>query len=80
MKVEKCEFYSDSVKYLGYILFPSKLSISSNKIKMIQNWPKPKKIKKVQAFLEFTNFYHYFIYNYLEIAVLLIQLIQKNIF
>ena len=36
-KIEKCEFYSNSIEYLGYILFPSKLSMSSDKIKMIQN-------------------------------------------
>ena len=32
MKTEKYEFYSNSVKYLEYILFSFKLTISSNKI------------------------------------------------
>jgi len=36
-KAEKCEFHSKSVEYLGYILSPSGLTISNDKIKMIQD-------------------------------------------
>ena len=36
-KVDKYEFYSELVKYLGYILFPSGLTISDNKVKIIQD-------------------------------------------
>ena len=34
-KAEKCKFYSKSVKYLGYILFPSGLTMSDDKVKII---------------------------------------------
>ena len=57
-KVEKCKFYSEPVKYLGYILSPSDLTMSDNKVKIIQDWPEPKKVKDIQSFLGFTNFYH----------------------
>ena len=36
-KVEKCEFHSESVEYLGYILSPSGLTMSDDKIKIIQD-------------------------------------------
>ena len=36
-KVEKCEFHSELVEYLGYILFPSGLIMSNNKVKIIQD-------------------------------------------
>jgi len=36
VKAEKCEFHSESVEYLGYILSPSGLTMSDNKIKIIQ--------------------------------------------
>ena len=78
IKAKKCEFHSDSIEYSGYILFPSRLSMFSNKIKTIQNWPESRKIKDVQVVLVFANFYHRFIHNYLNIAVLLIWLTQKN--
>ena len=73
-KAKKCEFHSDSIEYLEYILSSSRLTMSSDKINAIQNWPEPKKVKNVQAFLGFANFYHQFIYNYLDIATLLIWL------
>ena len=36
VKAEKCEFYSESVEYLEYILSPSGLTMSDDKIKIIQ--------------------------------------------
>ena len=57
-KAEKCEFHSKLVKYLEYILFLSGLTMSNNKVKIIQDWPKPKKVKNIQFFLSFANFYH----------------------
>jgi len=36
-KVEKFEFYSKLLEYLGYILFSSGLTMSNNKVKIIQD-------------------------------------------
>ena len=74
-KTEKYKFYSELVKYLRYILSPSGLIISDNKVKIIQDWLEPKKVKDIQSFLSFTNFYHQFIFNYSDIVILLIYLI-----
>ena len=57
-KVEKCEFHFKSVEYLGYILSPSGLTMSNDKVKIIQDWSGPKKVKNIQSFLGFTNFYY----------------------
>jgi len=47
VKAEKCEFHSDSVEYLGYVLSPSGLTMSDAKVKTIQEWPEPKKVKDI---------------------------------
>ena len=78
-KAEKCEFHSESVEYLGYILSPFSLTISDNKVKIIQNWSELKKVKNIQFFLGFTNFYHWFIFNYLDIVIPLTCLTEKNV-
>jgi len=78
-KAEKCKFHSESVEYLEYILSLSGLIMSNNKIKIIQDWLEPIKVKDIQSFLGFTNFYCWFIFNYLDIVISLIYLIQKNI-
>ena len=67
-KVEKYEFHS---KLVEYILSLSGLIISNNKVKIIQDWPKLKKVKNIQSFLDFANFYCQFIFNYLDIVILL---------
>jgi len=46
-KAEKCEFHSDSVEYLDYVLSPSGLTMSDAKVKTIQKWPEPKKVKDI---------------------------------
>ena len=71
VKAEKYEFHSELVEYLRYILSPSGLTMSDNKVKIIQDWLEPKKIKDIQSFLSFTNFYHRFIFNYSDIVILL---------
>ena len=53
--------------------------MSDDKIKIIQDWPEPKKVKDIQSFLGFANFYCQFIFNYLDIVILLTYLIRKDI-
>jgi len=78
VKAEKCEFYSDSVEYLGYVLSPYGLTMSDAKVKTIQEWPEPRKVKDIQSFLEFANFYRRFIFNYSDIVILLTRLTRKD--
>jgi len=78
-KAEKCEFHSKLVEYLGYIFSPSGLAMSDDKIKIIQDWLEPKKVKDIQSFLDFTNLYHQFIFNYSNIVILLTHLTWKDI-
>jgi len=78
-KAKKCEFHSKSVEYLGYILSPFSLTMSDNKVKIIQDWLEPKKVKDIQSFLGFANFYHWFIFHYLNIIIPLTHLTQKDI-
>ena len=77
-KPKKCEFHSDSVEYLGYFLSPDSLTMSQDKVTAICDWPEPRKVKDIQSFLGFTNFYHHFIFNYSDIVVPLTRLTRKD--
>jgi len=77
-KPEKCKFHSDSVEYLGYCLSPEGLTMSPDKIQTISNWPEPSKVKDIQSFLGFANFYRCFIFNYSDIVVPLTWLTRKD--
>ena len=78
VKPEKCEFHSDSVEYLRYFLSPNSLTMLQDKVTTICNWPEPCKVKDIQSFLGFANFYCRFIFNYSDIVVPLTQLTQKD--
>src|SRR5882672_10486435 len=60
------------------MLSPEGLTMTLYKVQIIQDWPKPQKVRDVQSFLSFTNFYCHFIYGYSEITVLLTCLTCKG--
>src|SRR6266436_3083767 len=76
---KKCEFHTETTEYLGYVLSPSGLAMSSEKVKAIQDWPEPHKVKDIQSFLGFANFYRRFIHKYSDIEVPLTRLTQKGV-
>ena len=78
VKPEKCEFHTDTTEYLGYCLSPTGLTMAQNKVDIIRDWPELRKVKDIQSFLGFANFYHRFIYNYSDIVVPLTRLTQKD--
>src|SRR5258708_33903380 len=71
-------FHTDTVEYLGFILSPEGLCMDPAKVSMIQSWPEPCNIHKVQSFLGFANFYQRFISDYVELTQPLIILCKKN--
>lgn len=75
---KKCQFHKDTVEYLGYILSPVGLTMSEEKVKTIIDWPEPRKIKDVQSFLGFANFYRRFIHGYSDIVIPLTRLTRKD--
>jgi len=42
--------------------------METNKVKVVKEWKTPTKIKKVESFLGFTNFYRWFIKNFSYMA------------
>jgi hypothetical protein len=64
----KSKFHRDSVEYLGYILTYDGLRMAKDKVQTILDWLELQKVKDIQSFLGFANFYHRFIYSYSEIT------------
>src|ERR1700749_3853067 len=78
LKPEKCEFERTEIEYLGVIVSHNSMKMDPVKIKGVMEWPEPKSVKQVQAFLGFTNFYRRFIRGYSEVAKLLTKLTGKS--
>ena len=54
---DKCHFSIDTIKYLSFILTKDGLKMDSAKVQIIQDWSEPRKLKDIQSFLGFANFY-----------------------
>lgn len=78
LKPEKCDFEKTVIEYLGVIISHNSMRMDPVKIKGIAEWPVPKTVKQVQAFLGFTNFYRRFILGYSEVAKPLTSLTGKK--
>ena len=66
LKPKKCTFGKQEIEYLGLVIAEGKIAMNPAKLQGIIQWPMPKKLHNVQAFLGFCNFYRWFIKNYLH--------------
>src|SRR5882672_11412374 len=77
-KPEKCLFHTQKIKFLGFMLTPTGISMDTAKTDAISIWPTPTNLKAVQAFLGFSNFYCQFIVGFSDIFIPLICLTCKD--
>ena len=56
-KAEKCFFKQDKIAYLDIIISKNYVEMDSFKVSDVLEWSTSKKVKNVQAFLGFANFY-----------------------
>lgn len=78
-KPEKCKFKQTSVEYLGMIISQGKVAMDPAKVQAVLDWPTPKKVKDIQAFLGFANFYRRFIRDFSHIVKPLTTLLKKDV-
>ncbi len=63
---------------IGVVVGKRQVQMENNKVKAIKKWKSPTKIKKVESFLWFVNFYRQFIKNFNYIARPLNKLKEKR--
>jgi len=78
IKLTKCEFHRHSVRFLGFIISREGIQPDPDKVKSVEEWPTPKNVKEVQAFVGFANFYRRFVEGFSSIAAPLTALTKKG--
>ena len=69
---------ASSVDVLGFVINLDGTQMGESKVKVFQDWPTPRRVKDVQSFLGFTNFYQRCIINFSNMTVPLTRLTCKN--
>ena len=77
-KRSKCDFNMEEIPILGVIVGKGQVKIEQKKIKAVKEWKTPTRVKDIESFLRFTNFYQRFIYNFSHTARLLNELKGKK--
>jgi hypothetical protein len=80
LKQSKCAFGTSEVEYLGHIVGKYGVRVDPKKIEVMQDWPRPKTLKRLHGFLGLTRYYHKFVKNYGKIVVPLTTLLKNNAF
>jgi hypothetical protein len=77
-KPSKCEFYINTVTFIGIVITPEGISMEKEKIKAIAEWQQPKTVKQLHS-LGFANFYRRFVRNFSNIVKPLTKMTRKNV-
>src|SRR5260221_2595602 len=78
LKPEKCKFEQKEVEYLGLVILKDHVAMDPTKVCRVMEWPTPTKVKEVQSFLGFVNFYQKFICDFSDVTCPLYALTRKT--
>jgi len=67
-KQSKCNFNIEEIPILGIVVGKGQVKMEQEKIKVVKEWKTPTRVKDIESFLGFANFYRQFIYNFSHTA------------
>ncbi|XP_061360633.1 uncharacterized mitochondrial protein AtMg00860-like [Gastrolobium bilobum] len=77
-KPSKCEFWLNSVKFLGHVISVEGVAVDPNKIEAVLDWERPKTGTKVRSFLGLEGYYRRFFEGFSKMVLPLTRLIRKE--
>ena len=79
LSVDKCEFRKDRVSYVGHVLTAEGVKPDYEKIRAVQEMPRPQNVSELHTFMGFIQYLGKFIPNLSEVTAPLRLLLEKNI-
>ncbi|EGT58928.1 hypothetical protein CAEBREN_19301 [Caenorhabditis brenneri] len=78
LRPEKCKFALPEIIYLGFIISKAGIRPNPEKTRAIDEYPTPRTVKEVRAFIGMCSFYRRFIANFSKIAAPIMDLTKKE--
>jgi hypothetical protein len=78
VKLEKCEFWLDSVSFLGHVIFGERAAVDPEKVKVVMEWTRPTSVFEIWSFLGLVGYYPRFIKGFSKMSKPLTALTRKN--
>ena len=78
-KFSKCEFWLDSVKFLGHTISSEGISVDPSKVQEVMDWKPPTSVHQIRSFLGLAGYYHRFIPDFSRIAKPMTELLKKGV-
>ncbi|KAH0669484.1 hypothetical protein KY285_023648 [Solanum tuberosum] len=78
-KFRKCEFWLQSVTFLGHVVSSEGIQVDSQKIEAVKHWPRPTSLIYIICFLGLAGYYKRFVEGISSIASPLMKLTQKKV-
>jgi hypothetical protein len=78
-KFSKCEFWLDSVKFLGHTISNEGISVDPSKVQEVMEWRPPKSVHKIRSFLGLAGYYRRFVPEFSRIAKPMTKLLKKGV-
>lgn len=79
VKREKCAFAQQGINFLGHVIEYGRISMDSDKVKVIQEWRVPTFVTELRSYLGLANYYRRFIEGFSRRAAPLTELLKKNV-
>jgi len=78
LKPEKCTLFQRSVSFLGHVVSEKGIETDPAKIRAVIEWPIPRSVREVRAFIGLAGYYRRFVENFATIAAPLHALMGKG--
>jgi hypothetical protein len=78
-KFSKCEFWLDTIKFLGYTISSDGISVDPSKVQEVLDWKPPMSVHQIRSFLGLAGYYRHFIPDFSRIAKPMTELLKKGV-